>query len=111
MKNRSNAEQGSISTEYDPNSTGSHTGSHDCIGESASSGYWSRGEKETDKDELSLRGDSLKEEKEKNSMKNLKDFKDFKDHTKINPSWNIPKQDFIVNRVEVVDGHKERKKT
>ena len=39
-----NPEAGSISTDYDPNSS--------TIGESASSGYWSRGEKETDKEEI-----------------------------------------------------------
>jgi hypothetical protein len=83
-----NPEQGSISTEYDPNST---SGSQDGLGESASSGYWSRGEKETDKDEISLK-DAAKDKK-------------------IKAPWNIPKVDYIVNRVEVTETQKEHKKT
>ena len=89
---KENCEQGSISTEYDPNSTGSQD-----IAESNSSGYWSRGGKETDVDDISLKG-------------SLKD-------SQMNLPWKIPalnaqpaKKSYIVNRVEVMDTGKDVKK-
>lgn len=58
------------------------SGSNDGLGESVSSGYWSKGEANHTENEL--------DENLKNSAEISKIGR-----------WHIPKQDFIVNRVEV----------
>ena len=73
------------------NEAGSITsGSHDgCLGESISSGYWSKSENT-----------------QENELEKLENLKKSVESSKIG-RWHIPKQDFIVNRVEVKEAIKK----